>query len=190
MFWKKIKWKNGVHLLVTHANNRSIRKNLIARWPKDNRNQIKKIEPKAYFSSKEERLFWILVCRKKTRTYKCILCRYLYLDWRNNRILEPTYKIFFKEKRLFWLILVCDKNQTKFVHYHKCILCGYLRLDLDWKDNRILEPKTYFSNEEKKFILLILVCEKKPKLSVPHVYFVSVSILFKIFGCFLQRIST
>ena len=101
-----------------------------------------------------------------------------------------TYKIFFKKERLFWLILVCDKNQTKFVQYHKCILCGYLRLDLDWKDNRILEPKTYFSNEEKKFILLILVCEKKPKLSVPHVYFVSVSILCKIFGCFLQRISS
>ena len=113
----------------------------------------KKLEPKAYFSSKEERLFWILVFRKKNRFYKCILCRYLNfnLDWRNDRILKST-RYFSKKKDYSGSVWFVTRTKPNLSSTTSVFSAGiYLWLVLDWKDNRILEPTAYFSNEEKKF---------------------------------------
>ena len=154
---KKFKWKSGVHLIVTHANDRSISKNLIARWPKDNRNQIeKKIERKTYFSNKGERLLCILVCRKKNRTYKCILIvpgTYISI-WIEETIAYSKLQDIFQRRNIILAHFglwqepnqICPVTQVYFVR-----VLTYLHLDLDWKDNRILESTTYFSIEEKSW---------------------------------------
>ena len=115
---KKFKWKSGVHLIVTHTNDRSISKNLITRWPKDNRNQIeKRSNIKHIFQIKEKNyyVFWF-AGRKTELTSEYLLCRVpIFRFGLKKQSHTQNYKIFFKEEILFWLILVCDKNQTKFV---------------------------------------------------------------------------
>ena len=116
----------------------------------------KKIEHKTYFSNKGEKLLCILVCRKKNRTYKWILIvpgTYISI-WIEETIAYSKLQDIFQRRNIILAHFglwqepnqICPVTQVYFVR-----VLTYLHLDLDSKDNRILESTTYFSIEEKSW---------------------------------------